>query len=396
MTEERIGLQKPLKVAGTEIQSFVIDGKAIFGLTAKGERTPISTAALAHINGQLHQKYGYQNEASMIKNIIDATPIEWQLEGDAAVATTLGGRAIRMPIQQALEVTGTFEPQLAIQILNAPLQAKEKLGTPIAIGVLAGALAKGIAGQIGSYVGGLIIDAIFPQKPLQDYFDEMYQKISQMVHKEIVSNQIQLINGKISGTQAFIRNVYKVSKESGTPRAKLSDMLDKYVDDFYLNVTYTLQTENYRQPGFSVFLLGASMHLSMLQEKALLTDKPRESSFAKTVQNQAKDYLEMAKATWKEILDIRLSKLEMKTETWKNPYGQGGGFLRGRIIDHYINATIYETSSVLEWLLLSGRRFDEYQAQLTAELSKGFAGEDGIDKLFEHWQLLESNPIPKL
>jgi hypothetical protein len=210
-----------------------------------------------------------------------------------------------------------------------------------------------------------------------------------------------LINGKINGTEGFLCNDYMPRKKAGAKKKELHKELKHWVDDFYETVTYPLQTDYYRIPGFAVFLVGASTHLALLQEMAMVDPdaaSPQASSYAQSVMKQAGDYLNMAKSTWNDILKKRLGFVELKADTGSIVDNSGSAFIDGSLLDHsdsVKNPTIWWTNDWSEWVINSNDKFNNYTSGLTTDLSTGLAGSEGINALFGRWQALTSNPFPE-
>lgn len=403
MSEKVISLSNPLVVQGASIVSFQVREDGLSAVTADGDAVSVDPAVLTALSGQLIGGGSAEERAEQVTAALAAIPVSWAAQGDTLAMTMLDGNTRTVPAAPFAQMLGVEDAETAAAILNAGAgreagEPRLEGGDSITVGALAGALAKGLAGKLGGAVGGMIIDALFPSRSIQSYFDEMYQKIAKMVHQEIVANQIDIINGKINGTKGFMCNTYSVRKKSGAPKSELFQMVRPYVDEFYYNVTYTLQTSNYRKPGLSVFLLGASMHLSLLQEQALVdpsAPEPRKSSYATSVSRQVADYLAMARDTWTAIITARQARLEKKVSTFTNPYTHDTVFLSGKIVDNETGQTIYETNNVVEWVVYSDGRMTQAKTDIYYDLSCGLAGDDGIDALFANWEGLKTNPIPK-
>ncbi len=275
-----------------------------------------------------------------------------------------------------------------LDLLNAASSVSGANGSTL--GKLAGSLADGIAGNIGSALGGMIIDMIFPPKPMQSYFDELYDRIAKLVKEEIAGNEIEKINGTLDGTQAFIRNVYLPRKQAGAKKAELSSMLRPYVDGLYQGVTYTLLQERFRKPGFSAFLVGASTHLALMQELALVdpdAKQPRASSFAESVKKQADEYSKAAGQTWDDIKRDRIAQIEAKETGYPVPPGSALKmiFKYGWIIDNESGEKIWETDSSLVWIFSKKSTLEKAREDAVNALSQGLAGDDGVDTLLANW-----------
>jgi hypothetical protein len=192
----------------------------------------------------------------------------------------------------------------------APPQAAHRLGdVKESIAAAMGkSLATGLASAIGGRIGALIFDTVFQQQGVPSYFDEVYAEIRNIVKEELSAQLVEQVGGRVNGTAAWLRNMYKPRKEAGASRKELFDMVSKYVDSMYWDAVYTLMEKNHAKPGFEVFLLAAGLHMGLMQEQALVDPKepdPHKSSFAKSVSLSAQEYHDHAIRTFAEILRLR-------------------------------------------------------------------------------------------
>lgn len=408
MSEKMIDFSRPVSAKEGKFKGFLVNDIGVFGVLENGELEDVGAETLASLSGQEHYDDTFAGRVAMVEIAVGRIAVHWSDKGETFDAETLNAATWSAPSAEMVQVMGANDAATALHSLNQPLEQYHgpmvqalRADAVVSVGALAGKLAEGIAGSIGGVIGTMIMDAIFPQKSMQSYFDELYDKICILVHKEIVGNQIQLINGKINGTIQYVRNVYQPRKDAGASKAELSNLLQPYLKDMYLDVVAPLQEQNYQEPGFSVFLLGASMQVSLLQEMALVdpgASDPRKSSYAGSVSRQSKDNLAYAKDLWEKLSSMRSDKIETKIDYIYLPtYGKPNPvFSRGRIIDNFTGKTIWETNNQVDWIFGSKKRADEYKASVKKDFSIGLAGLDGIDALFNNWNVLVGNPLPRI
>jgi len=185
-----------------------------------------------------------------------------------------------------------------------PVVSAQLLGSKVGdlVEKLALAAAKGFGSKIGGEVFKLIVGLV-----MNDYFDVNYDEIRRIVEKSLTDTEISKINGILSGTARWMDHTYLPMKDSGAPRHDLADELRPQAQKMY-DVVGILQQEQFAEPGFSVFLIAAPMHLLILQEQALVDPNqqdPKKSSFAKSVAGNAGDYATFTDATWKKIAATR-------------------------------------------------------------------------------------------
>lgn len=178
---------------------------------------------------------------------------------------------------------------------------------------IASGLGKGLLKGIGGQVGALIFNAIFPSGT-PDYFNDVYKEVEKIVHKEITDNTIHEVNGKINGTKDWVAITYTNAKESGTESKKeLTELLRPRESQIAIDLVGVLMEERFAQPGLSVFMIAACMHLAILQELAFVDPKaasPSDSSYATSVKEYAEKYADHAKATFGKIMETRLSQVQ--------------------------------------------------------------------------------------
>lgn len=176
-------------------------------------------------------------------------------------------------------------------------------------------LGSALVGKLGTQIGALIFDAIFPPG-VPSYFDEVYDEIKKIVKEALAANTIDEINGRINGTQAWVENSYAPRKSSSNPpsRQDLYNDVTPYVNLMYTEAVQTLMLPRYAKAGLTVFMVAAGVHLALFQEQALVdpnqTD-PENSSFATTVKINAKIYHDHVIKTYNEIVDTRKKQVSV-------------------------------------------------------------------------------------
>lgn len=178
-------------------------------------------------------------------------------------------------------------------------------------------LAKGLLSGIAGKLGALIFDKIFPPG-IPDYFGAVYSEIKKIVHQELTQSAIDEINGEINGIQTWVKITYGNDKKSGTlTKKQLTDLLEPRETQLVTETLGPLMTERYAQPGICTFMIGAGMHLSVLQELAFVdpnVSKPPDSPYVKSIKDYAKTYADFAKTTTQSIIHQRLAMIEPKSK----------------------------------------------------------------------------------
>ena len=284
------------------------------------------------------------------------------------------------------------------------LQFQENMTSAIA-GDLALALLKGIAGEIGVK----IFDSIFPQSGVPDYFDDVYKEIAKIVKEEIEQNTIDEINGEINGIQTWVRNIYTPRKDSGASKQELFDMIQKDEYDIAVHMVSVLQEPAYAEPGLGVFVIGAGMHLTLLQELALVdpnTSDPNKSSFAVSVQLYAEQYAAFADATYDPIEKKRtddVTPVEITSNSTTPPYSHiPDVYFYSKWTDQFLGKT-YEDATVLiqskTWTNGTNVEMEERSKKARSDYIQKVK-EDLVISLHDpkgvanQWRQLEEQPIP--
>ncbi|TXT41660.1 MAG: hypothetical protein FD135_64 [Comamonadaceae bacterium] len=220
----------------------------------------------------------------------------------------------------AKSITADLAKKLAEQMAKEAFQG--------AIAQMAGGV---IAGGLASAIINGLFNLIFPDKG-DSVFDLYLKGLEKIVRCELAQSVVDQISGTLTSLRNELENVYgpaRLSHNLQDPKDRkfLFNQLRQYESTFFIGaggMLGTLQQKNYRMVSFPVFLLGAGMHLSILQEMANLdpsnkaTDfNPLQSSYGlpKTgsVAKFAQLYADFAEATWPLIVAERKSHISYQT-----------------------------------------------------------------------------------
>jgi len=185
---------------------------------------------------------------------------------------------------------------------------------------IGGYLAEGVLGGFMGNIGVLIFNSIFPSD-MTNFFDAMYKEIEKIVDEALTEEAIDELNGKIYGTEQWVSNTYTALKQGGTYTPEmLTEKLQPVEEDFSRNVIGVLQEERFSKPGICTFLIGAGMHLSILQELALVdftVTEPEKSSYIQAVKNWAKSYGDYVYRTVDDIMKTRENMIKTHTSDYQ-------------------------------------------------------------------------------
>lgn len=386
MTDQAYKLAEPLRIDDVLVTEIVITDRGPQFVTRDGEQLPLNVSALANLSWMSGTPGLTGTDAASIGKALTSLPLFWYASDGRPVARTVDGQDIPLGGKPDSETYAPAHLAALVQRLNASHSLRGSSSSDL--GITIADLAKGVAGGIASAIASGIINAVFPGEPLQTYFDDLYTRLAELIHQEITQSVINNTNDDINGVIAYIKNTYTPRKLAKAPKDELYSDLKPWNDKMY-ELNYTLADDQYREPGFSVFLLGVSTHLAILQEMAIvdpLTNNPQESSYAETTENQANDYIAIGKKTWSTISGVRSNDVVENVQSRQfGPPQNTEIFERGSIVDNFTNTTYWTTTSFSAWLLWNGRK--SYMAQEAAinELSTKLANPIGVDAVFNNW-----------
>ncbi|WGH75895.1 hypothetical protein P8625_01650 [Tenacibaculum tangerinum] len=265
-----------------------------------------------------------------------------------------------VPILQESEFT---QPQKLYPSLDSLSLKLNVTSTAVSIGK---DIASGMLSAIGGAIANAILDEVFPAK-IPNYFDEVYAKITKIVKQEIQQSKIDSISGAITNLVQKIKNEYVPALEQSNTKDKedrqaLFKLLQKYDQTFLSGaegMLGTLQQKEYAKAGFTVFMLGASLQLSLYQEMANVDPmnknakgewmpankssygKPKTGTLAKT----ANDFIEHAKKTYNEIMTDSNNAVKAQKFKKERSYVIGqtlvtNTYYYGRIVDNGVATNI--------------------------------------------------------
>jgi hypothetical protein len=188
-----------------------------------------------------------------------------------------------------------------------------------------------IAGGIASAIVNGLFDLFFPDKG-ENVFDAYFKGLEKIVRHELEQSVITQVSGTLTSLRNELADVYGPARQQhdlskAEDRRYLFEHLQRYESTFFLGaggMLGTLQQKDYKLVGFPVFLVGAGLHLAILQEMANVDPgnkapdfDPLKSSYGMpqtgAVARLAKRYADFADATWPQIVEDRKSHISYKT-----------------------------------------------------------------------------------
>jgi len=179
-------------------------------------------------------------------------------------------------------------------------------------------LAQGLISGIGSQIGALICKEIFKAMGI-DFFQSTEDIMKQIVHQEVTSAEINIINGQINGTSSWIKNVYSPLKDAYLKDHDINkwnemhNELLHFADDLCTQAVGVLEQDQFSKAGFPVYIIGVGVYFSLYQELALIDPDPKNSSYAQSIKQLAQEKFNNATRFYNAIIVDRKAMFTMKT-----------------------------------------------------------------------------------
>lgn len=149
--------------------------------------------------------------------------------------------------------------------------------------------------KLGAVVMNLVMKELFG---VDGDADRIIKEVRKIIKEEIEENEISRVTGTIDGTIQYILVEYynkrrKLDLKNRDRRAELETKLLSFSNKFYTDVIGFLRQDKYAERGLKTFAFGATIHLLLTQELALIDPDemdPNESSYLETLRNNARNY----------------------------------------------------------------------------------------------------------
>lgn len=179
-----------------------------------------------------------------------------------------------------------------------------------AIGVKLAQGALGLLPAPLNTIGATLLNQVFPQGNID--WNAIAQQFSTAVQLDLDTSFLDQTSGSIQGILSYMATTYANDKSEGTPGATLiANDLEPQNRACY-DLIGKLQQDEYKQSGFANFLVAAGVHITILQEKALVdpnATSPKESGAATTLSELARDYAGYAESVKPLLLQSRLNQI---------------------------------------------------------------------------------------
>lgn len=229
------------------------------------------------------------------------------------------------------------------------------MATTVAAEEAAELLLRGLDPATGSSVGAKVFADAFKKK-CPSYFTEVTKQAEKIMHQQLTNTAMARVDRELNRLINWVRHEYIHRKESQALKPNLFAILEPRAIRAAA-MTRDLSSEEFGGAALAVFVISASVHLSLLQEMAIVdpeVNDPVKSSHVATLEQYAREYSEHATRVWMRIKRVR--------ETLVTPLRQW------RIHIHGIPGPVILASWRDD---LTGQTFRETQGQITcAERSR--------------------------
>ena len=176
---------------------------------------------------------------------------------------------------------------------------------------------------IAEKFGAMIIGIVMEQLGMKNDEQKMMEQIGKIMREEIEGNEIEKMEAAIAGTMHYLNNEYKnrrrqMNLNDITQRKDLSNSLTPYSTKFYTEVISLLMREKYAVKGLKTFMLGASVHLLITQELALVDPyamNPNDSGYLLTLRDNANTYKNHVETSYNKAMRDR-DNMEVVNDTF--------------------------------------------------------------------------------
>lgn len=197
-------------------------------------------------------------------------------------------------------------------------------------GAAAKTLANGLCGLAPAplnVLGAALVSAFWPSGgDAKTDWSKVYDSLQTIVQNGLAKSEMEGAKTKLDGVVNYLASEYSSLKSSGASKSTLESALEPYDVAFFLDIVDVFQHASSKNDDLAAaalanFMTGASLHLALLQERALVDPNattPSASAYAKTLEKLAKKYGEYATQTAPKILAIRLNQITEVVETTHN------------------------------------------------------------------------------
>jgi hypothetical protein len=161
---------------------------------------------------------------------------------------------------------------------------------------MAKSIAQDVAAAPGTLFGAGILAAVLPPPGTPAvYFDQSYTLITSVAQQSIAQDDRTAISGGLDTVRQWASTYNR-------PLTGSTDAVQQQTDGLVANVIQPLMSAQRAEPGLSVFLLAAGMHLALLQE---MSNFGTDSVAISSMKQAAQQYHDFTTSTWQAIISAR-------------------------------------------------------------------------------------------
>jgi hypothetical protein len=207
--------------------------------------------------------------------------------------------------------------------------------------------AEGLASDAGGEIGGLLFASIFPGGSPPIDLNELCQRLEDIVHDEIVANDINTLKGNINDVITYMGQDYPPFKQ--VPGQYSLDVLMGKIKDYAEKIgdavsQFTSNPDWIQLGGFPIYLLAVNTRLAMLQEQAMVDSSAKDangvidpwlSGYVVDIGSNANAAIEFAPGQWDQLQATRKAAVtvEKGVREVPNPFDPGETVTRWRWTD---------------------------------------------------------------
>lgn len=263
-------------------------------------------------------------------------------------------------------------------------------------------IAEGLAKTIGSKVGAMVLNEVWPSsETVKVDLEKIGAVVEKVVATELTRNNVNQAVVQLTAYMKDLNTEYLARKKNEATNSELFEYLkakdDRLKYDMVSVFQYTpLSGYNMESVTYSHFLLGASVHLAHLQEKASLKPDAQEKS---VVTAWAKAYIQYAKEAIPRVAEARvpfissgLYRIDDVKCTVRGDCSTTSGYEFKDDYNGYYKRELYskKTKDAVHDRMARAR-FDYISGVKNGII---FDLTNKSDRVFAAWKKLENNPLP--
>lgn len=167
------------------------------------------------------------------------------------------------------------------------------------------------AGGMADALGCHVVAEFFPDNTVPAYFSGVYKSMRGIIKDALTQQTINETMGEIQGTLRYLNNEYLAEKSAHGVTDDLLQRLQRRSDQMYEHIGKVMEA-NTACTGISTFMVGATIHLAILQEIALEHKKRGSDTGNIAAKSNFRDYADHLSQTFETIRLTREKAVTVK------------------------------------------------------------------------------------